>query len=107
MCDCLRNNSDDNALEEVLIFDTGVSQWSVTHQRMPRRAANYFEYLARLVWTQKCFSRAQRIYVMDTRIAQRTIGIIQVISCVATVLVTGLILTMVGTSIYDILFTVR
>ena len=44
---------------------------------------------------------------MDTRIAQRTIGIIQVISCVATVVVTGLILTMVGTSIYDILFTVR
>ncbi len=44
---------------------------------------------------------------MDTRIAGRTTSTIQVISCVATVIVTGLILSMVGTSIYEILVTVR
>jgi hypothetical protein len=46
-------------------------------------------------------------YVVDTRIADRMISTIQVISYVATVIVTGLILTMLGTSIYGILVTVR
>lgn len=40
---------------------------------------------------------------VDTRIADRAVAAIQVISCVATVIVTALILTMVGTSIYGIL----
>ncbi|HSY66061.1 MAG TPA: hypothetical protein VK829_15800 [Terriglobales bacterium] len=44
---------------------------------------------------------------MDTRIADRMISTIQVISYVATVIVTGLILTTLGTSIYGILVTVR
>jgi hypothetical protein len=44
---------------------------------------------------------------MDTRIADRTIAIIQVISCLATILVTGLILSMVGASIYGILIAVH
>jgi hypothetical protein len=44
---------------------------------------------------------------MDTRIADRTIATIQVISCLATILVTGLILSMVGASIYGILITVH
>ncbi len=56
---------------------------------------------------QKCLSAGGKIHVVDTRIANRTITAIQVISCLATVIVTGLILTMVGTSIYGILVTVR
>ena len=41
--------------------------------------------------------------LVDTRIADRTITTIQVISCAATIIVIGLILTMVGVSIYEIL----
>jgi len=47
------------------------------------------------------------MYLVDTKIADRTIAAIQVISCVATVIVTGLILTMVGTSICGILLAVH
>jgi hypothetical protein len=43
--------------------------------------------------------------LVDTRIADRTITTIQVISCAATIIVIGLILTMVGASIYEILVT--
>jgi hypothetical protein len=43
---------------------------------------------------------------MDTRIVD-TIITIQVISCVATIVVMALILTMVGASIYGILVTVH
>jgi hypothetical protein len=41
---------------------------------------------------------------VHTRIADRTITT-QVISCAATIIVIGLILTMVGVSIYEILVT--
>jgi hypothetical protein len=44
---------------------------------------------------------------MDTRIVDRTIVTIQVISYVATIVVMALILTMVGASIYGILVTVH
>jgi hypothetical protein len=44
---------------------------------------------------------------VDTRIADRTIATIKVISFTATIIVMGLILTMVGTSIYEILVTVH
>jgi hypothetical protein len=47
------------------------------------------------------------MHLMDTRIVDRTIVTIQVISCVATIVVMALILTMVGTSIYGILVTVH
>jgi uncharacterized ferredoxin-like protein len=43
--------------------------------------------------------------LVDTRIAHRSIVAIQFISCVATILVMGLILTMVGASIYGILIS--
>lgn len=46
-------------------------------------------------------------HLMDTRIVDRTIVTIQVISCLATIIVMGLIFTMVGTSIYGILVTVH
>ena len=55
----------------------------------------------------KVLFRGREICVVDTRIADRMTSTIRVISCVATVIVTGLILTMVGTSIYGILITVR
>jgi hypothetical protein len=45
--------------------------------------------------------------LVDTRIVDRTVVTIQVISCVATVIVTALILTMLGASIYEILATVH
>jgi len=45
--------------------------------------------------------------LVDTRIADRTVVTIQVISCLATIIVMALILTMVWTSIYGILVTVR
>lgn len=44
---------------------------------------------------------------MDTRIVDRTILTVQVISCLATILVMALILTMIGASIYGILVTVH
>jgi hypothetical protein len=40
---------------------------------------------------------------VNSKIANRAIGTIQVISCATTIIVMGLILTMVGTSIYEIL----
>jgi hypothetical protein len=43
--------------------------------------------------------------LVDTRIADRTITTIQVIRCAATIIVIGLILTMVGASIYKIVVT--
>src|ERR1700733_7195078 len=61
------------------------------------------EYLNQCAWPQKCLSAGGEICVVDIRIADRMISTIQVISCVATIVVTGLILTMVGTSIYGIL----
>ena len=59
------------------------------------------------MWPQKCFSCGLEMHLMDTRIVDRTIVTIQVISCLATIIVMGLIFTMVGTSIYGILVTVR
>jgi hypothetical protein len=47
------------------------------------------------------------MHLVDTRIVDRTIVTIQVISCVATIIVMALILTMVGASIYGILVTVH
>jgi hypothetical protein len=47
------------------------------------------------------------MHLMDTRIVDRTIVTIQVISYVATIVVMALILTMVGASIYGILVTVH
>ncbi|MGA8491872.1 MAG: hypothetical protein WB711_15705 [Terriglobales bacterium] len=44
---------------------------------------------------------------MGTRIVECTIVTIQVISCVATIIVAALILTMVGASIYGILVAVH
>jgi hypothetical protein len=44
---------------------------------------------------------------VDTRIVDRTIVTIQVISCLATIIVMALILTMVGASVYGILVTVH
>lgn len=44
---------------------------------------------------------------VDTRIVDRTILTVQVISCLATILVMALILTMIGASIYGILVTVH
>ncbi len=55
----------------------------------------------------KVLFRGREICVVDRGIADRMISTIRVISCVATVIVTGLILTMVGTSIYGVLITVR
>jgi hypothetical protein len=45
------------------------------------------------------------MHFVDTRIADRTITTIQAISCAATIIVIGLILTTVGASIYEILVT--
>ena len=47
------------------------------------------------------------MHLMDTRIVVRTVVTIQVISCLATIIVMALILTMVWTSIYGILVTVH
>jgi hypothetical protein len=47
------------------------------------------------------------MHLVDTRIVDRTIVTIQVISCLATIIVMALILTMVGASIYGILATVH
>ena len=44
---------------------------------------------------------------MSTRIADGAIATIQVIGCVATIIVTGLILAMIGGSIYGMLVTTR
>jgi hypothetical protein len=44
---------------------------------------------------------------MDTRMVDRAVVTIQVISCLATIIVMALILTMVGASIYGILVTVH
>jgi hypothetical protein len=58
-----------------------------------------------LPWSQKCFPGGQEMQLVDTRIADRTITTIQVISCAATIIVIGLILNMVGVSIYEIFVT--
>ena len=47
------------------------------------------------------------MHLMDMRIVGGTIVTIQVISCVATIVVMALIFTMVGASIYGILVTVH
>ena len=47
------------------------------------------------------------MHLVDTKIVSRTIVTIQVIRCLATIIVMALILTMVGASIYGILVTVH
>jgi hypothetical protein len=56
------------------------------------------------LWVIKTSSVAEN---RDTRIVDRTIVTIQVISCLATIIVMALILTMVGASIYGVLVTVH
>ncbi len=45
--------------------------------------------------------------LVHTKTANRTIATIQIISCVATIIVTGLILAMIGGSIYGMLVIAR
>jgi hypothetical protein len=47
------------------------------------------------------------MHLVDTKIVNRTIVTIQVSTCLATIIVMALILTMVGASVYGILVTVH
>jgi hypothetical protein len=74
------------------------SNWRI----VPLGAASYGEYQS-VRMASKMHFRWTGDNLVDTRIAHRAIVTIQFISCVATILVMGLILTMVGASIYGIL----
>lgn len=67
---------------------------------------SYGERLVGFV-ASKMLSPGQEMQFVDTRIVDRTIVTIQVISSIATIIVMVLILTMIGASIYGILVTVH
>ena len=56
-------------------------------------------------WSQKCSARKQESIFMGTRIANLAIVTIQIISRVAIIIAMGMILTVIGTSIYGMLGT--
>jgi hypothetical protein len=84
-------------------FDTCVKKSQFTDAGMPldeRQPASKPVQSAR---SQKCLSRGQESTFMGTRIANRAVVAIQIMSRVAIIIAMGMILAVIGTSIYGML----